>query len=158
MEKVHRYQTGIWVWLFPLTYLFHIAEEYWAGQGFPAWLSNVAGINLTPARFLGLNTFALIFMTVSIAVTKRTSAAGWFVTSIAAVVSINALAHLVGSVVTRSYSPGLISGFLLWFPLGIFTLHWAWKVAPRRTFVIGVLVGMFLHIIVMLLALMGGGT
>jgi hypothetical protein len=158
MEKTHRYQTGIWVWFFPLTYLIHIAEEYWAGQGFPAWLSNVAGINLTHARFLELNTIALIFMTVSIAVAKRTSAAGWLVTSIAAVVSINALAHLVGSVVTRSYSPGLVSGVLLWFPLGIFALNWAWKVAPRRTFAIGVLIGIFLHAIVSILALTGGGT
>ena len=26
-----------WPLLFPLTYLIHIAEEYWAGPGFPEW-------------------------------------------------------------------------------------------------------------------------
>ena len=148
--------TGTWVWLFPLTYLIHIAEEYWLGGGFPVWVSRVAGVNLTPARFLELNAFAWIFMAVTIAIAANTAAAGWVVTSFATVLSINAVLHLVGSIVTRSYSPGLISGVLIWFPLGAYALHRSWKVAPRATFWIGILVGILLQGIISLLAFSGG--
>lgn len=151
-----RTPVGAWAWGFPLTYLVHIAEEYWLGEGFPAWISRVAGANLTLSRFLDLNVFAWILMTVCIGLALSVPALGWLVTGFGAVVSINALAHLVGSVVTRSYSPGLISGVLLWLPLGVFTLNRSWKITRRRTFWIGVLVGVILHGIITLLAFRGG--
>jgi hypothetical protein len=53
---------GEWVWLFPATYLAHIAEEYWGGEGFPRWISRVAGATLTTPEFLTLNAVAWVLM------------------------------------------------------------------------------------------------
>lgn len=143
---------GNWAWLFPLTYLVHIAEEYWGGIGFPAWVSRVAGAELTPERFLQLNIFAWILMFACILLALSVKPLGWLVISFGTTSLINALAHLAGSIITISYSPGLISGLLLWLPLGIYTLHRSRKLASRRAFLAGVSVGVLLHGLVFLLA------
>ena len=31
-------------WLFPLSYLLHIAEEYWGGEGYLAYLLRIRGV------------------------------------------------------------------------------------------------------------------
>jgi hypothetical protein len=147
---------GSWAWLFPLTYLAHIAEEYWGGEGFPAWFSRLSGVDLTPARFLSLNRFALALMVVGVILALTVPPLRWLLISFGAVVLINALAHAVGSVWTRSYSPGLISGLLLWLPLGALTLRRAWILRSRRAFWSGVVVGVLLHGVITVLALSGG--
>src|SRR2546427_10754663 len=43
---------AFWSWLFPVTYIFHIAEEYWGGEGYPAYLLRLRGVYLSPTRFL----------------------------------------------------------------------------------------------------------
>jgi hypothetical protein len=49
------------IWLFPLTYLVHIAEEHWGG--FAPWISRVAGAHLTDRELLVLNGIGLVLMT-----------------------------------------------------------------------------------------------
>ena len=45
-------RTILWSWLFPLSYLIHIAEEYWGGEGYPAYLLRLRGVHMSTARFL----------------------------------------------------------------------------------------------------------
>jgi hypothetical protein len=40
---------GSWVWLFPFSYLIHIAEEYWGG--FPAWIARFWGVESSLSNF-----------------------------------------------------------------------------------------------------------
>jgi len=44
--------TTLWSWLFPVTYLLHLAEEYWGGEGYSAYLLKLRGVQLSPTRFL----------------------------------------------------------------------------------------------------------
>jgi hypothetical protein len=102
--------------LFPCTYLVHIAEEYWMGERFFNWLSRVTGSPMTEDSFLLLNS---IFMLVMI---TATCIALWrqdhrIVLILASIVLINTTLHVFGSIITYSYSPGLISALLLWLPL-----------------------------------------
>src|SRR5687768_12494040 len=41
-----------WSWLFPLTYVIHIAEEFYGGEGYPAYLKRLRGVEMSPAKFL----------------------------------------------------------------------------------------------------------
>jgi hypothetical protein len=143
---------GEWVWLFPATYLAHIAEEYWGGEGFPRWISRVAGATLTTPEFLTLNAVAWVLMAGAMVGVVR-GLWRWPLVAFGLVVLLNALLHAGGSVVTRSYSPGLVTGLLFWLPLGAFTLWRAWADVPRRTFWTGVAVGLAMHAVVSLLAL-----
>ena len=62
-----------WTWLFPLTYMFHIGEEYWGGEGFPLWISRVAGVHLTTENFLILNCVGAALMIAGIALVRRSN-------------------------------------------------------------------------------------
>ena len=141
---------GSWAWLFPLTYLVHIAEEYWGG--FPKWVARFWGVESSNENFLIWNGAAWLVMTSCVALVRMTKSYRWLIVSFGTVVLINGSAHTITSVVTRSYSPGLVSGLLIWVPLGTITLLRASKQVNRRTYVSGILVGVLMHGVVTLLA------
>ena len=142
-------------WLFPVTYGAHILEEWRGGEGFPAWFSRVMGVELTVERFLALNAYALAGMTLGVVLAIFFRQMRWLLVGFGAVVLINGLAHLAASAVTRSYSPGAISGALLWLPLGAWTAASARRSLSRRDFGVGVAVGLLMHACVTLLAVFG---
>lgn len=144
------------MWLFPVTYPIHIAEEYWAGEGFPAWVSRVAGVGLTPTQFLILNGVAWVLMVAGSVLVVKTASMHWLLISFSTVVLLNGLLHFSASVVTDSYSPGLVSGMLLWVPLGAFFLFRSWAGTQRRTFLSAALIGIAIHGVVSLLAFYPG--
>lgn len=72
----------------------------------------------------------------------------------AAAVLFNGSAHTVASLVTASYSPGLVSGWLLWAPLGAYTLRRAYGEMSRCVFWGAVVWGLALHALVTFTALL----
>jgi hypothetical protein len=142
--------TGMWAWLFPASYLVHIAEEYWGG--FPAWIARFWGVESSLGNFLSWNGGALIMMAVGVALTLKTKSYRWLLVAFATVILINGLVHAGASVATGSYSPGLISGLLLFVPLGAITLLRARRQVNARTLRAGVVVGVIMHGAVVLLA------
>jgi Protein of unknown function with HXXEE motif len=141
---------GSWAWLFPLTYLIHIAEEYWGN--FPAWIARFWGVESSLSNFLSWNGGAWVMMTVGVILVLKTASYRWLLVSFGAVVLINGVVHALASILTLSYSPGLISGLLLYVPLGTFTLRHARSRVNRRTFNAGIVVGVLMHVAVVLLA------
>ena len=147
---------GGWVWLIPATYLVHIAEEQWGGEGFPVWITRMGGAHYAPAHFLQLNGLAWLLLLIGVVLALKVGRLRWLIISFGTVILLNGLAHLIGSIVTNSYSPGLFSGLLLWVPLGAYTLVRAWKRARHRTFWVSVIVGFVIHSVVTLIAFSGG--
>jgi len=144
-----------WPLLFPATYLIHIAEEYWAGEGFYNWISRVAGGNLTAERFLALNAVAWVVMLTLCLLAAIYPEMRVIVIAFATVTLLNGLAHISGTAITLSYSPGLISGLFVWIPLGAATLYHNHTCTRRAHFNLGVIVGLALHAIVAIVALLG---
>jgi hypothetical protein len=134
-----------WIWLFPMTYLIHAMEEYGCGEGFYRWVARIIGRGMTPEQFIAINSFGWLLMTASIFVFRKTPSVRWLTLCFATVVIINAVAHLAGGIWTGTYSPGVISGVLLWVPLGAATFYRAWKRVSVRSFVSGVLAGAAVH-------------
>ena len=141
---------GSWAWLFPLSYLLHIAEEYWGD--FPAWIARFWGVESSVANFLSWNGGAWVMMCVGVALVLVTKSYRWLLVSFGTVVLINGVVHALASVVTWSYSPGLVTGLLLYVPLGLFTLRRARGSVNARTLRAGVVVGVVMHAAVVLLA------
>jgi hypothetical protein len=137
-----------WAWLFPVTYVLHITEEYFGG--FPRWLAAVSGARLSDRDFLAINATALIVMTV--AVTVR-DVVRWPLVALATIVTVNAILHLGGSIVTASYSPGVITATTLWLPLGLFALRTLRAQVATTTFVAGMTAGVAAHGLISWLAL-----
>lgn len=91
-------------------------------------------------------------MAVGVAIVLRTKSYRWLLVSFGTVFLVNGLVHAGASLVTKSYSPGLISGLLLFVPLGAMTLMRGHHLVNRRTFHAGIIVGVLMHGVVVLLA------
>jgi hypothetical protein len=137
-------------WLLVGAYAAHIVEE-WFG-GFPEWLAVVAGAPLPRDAFLAINAVALLVVAVGTGAATRRKSRGWIAIAVAAVLFVNALLHMLGSVVTGTYSPGLFTSVILYVPLCGLSLLRAWGQAPHGWFARGVLAGLLAHAAVSLLA------
>jgi ketopantoate reductase len=143
---------GPWLWLFPASYAIHIAEEALAGERFYRWIGRVAGREIGPGVFLGGN---LVYETAMIMAVRRALAredAAWIVPMLWTITAINGLGHVAGSVATRSYSPGLVSGAGVWAPLGAISVARGRRVLPRALWRRGVAAGALTYAGVALLA------
>jgi hypothetical protein len=72
--------------------------------------------------------------------------------AIATVLLINGVAHLLGSIVTGTYSPGLFTGVILYLPLASLVLLRAWSQAEPAVRTIGVVAGIAVHALVLVVA------
>ena len=140
------YRDAALLWLFVPAYLAHLAEEVFAG--FPEWIRLIVGRPLPMTAFIAINAVALVLLVIGIRIAIRRESAGWMAVAIAAVVALNALLHLFGSLVTGTYSPGLITGIVVYVPLGLLTLLRAWHQQASPEFARGVLAGVAIHAVV----------
>ena len=67
-------------------------------------------------------------MVVSVVAIRARTSLAWLVATLAAILGINAALHLLGSLVTRTYSPGSITAAFLYLPLVIYAFR---QVLPR---------------------------
>lgn len=134
-----------WVWLFPVTYGVHIVEEYFAGGGFSAWASGLTRLQFTTTRFLVINAVALTLMTLASGLVFAQPAFRCLVATLGTIVALNGVLHVVASLVTQSYSPGTVSGLVLWIPLGGLALCNARRWLATKTFVAAVAMGVIAH-------------
>src|SRR5687768_10990330 len=141
---------GLWVWLFPLAYGLHIAEEYWLH--FPDWVAHLSRSFVSDTQFLALNgVFWLLMVASVVAVRARTSLA-WLIVTLAAILGVNAALHLLGSLVTRTYSPGSITAAFLYLPLVLYAFRQVLPRIARRVALWAVGLGAAIHAGVMFLA------
>jgi hypothetical protein len=141
---------GPWVWLFPLAYGFHIAEEYWLH--FPNWVSHFSAAFISNSQFLFLNGVFWLLMVISVVAIRARTSLGWLVATLATILGVNAAMHLLGSLVTRTYSPGSITAAFLYLPLAVYAFR---QVLPRITRAVALRaagLGVAIHAAVMLLA------
>jgi hypothetical protein len=136
--------------LLPVTFAAHVAEEYWGG--FPAWASAHTGLALTEPAFLSLNFLFFGVMAAGVVAALLVGPAQWLLIPLGTAVLINGIAHLAASIITWSYSPGVVTGVLLWVPLGLSIIRAARAVWPKPTVLAGVLTGVVLHVLVPLSA------
>ena len=60
---------GAWLWLFPLAYGLHIAEEHWLR--FPAWLAGLGRPFVSSSQFLFLNAVFWLLMVAAVLLIRR---------------------------------------------------------------------------------------
>jgi hypothetical protein len=144
------YRDPALLWLLPLAYALHILEE-WFG-GFPEWIALIAGSPLPRGSFIATNTIAMAAMVAAILAATTREASGWMGIAAASVLFVNAFAHLFGSIATRAYSPGLITGIVVYLPIAGLVLLRAWSQAGRGAFTLGMVVGVLLNVAVFIVA------
>ena len=110
-----------WVWLFPLAYALHIAEEY--AFHFPAYIANLSGRHISNPQFLVINGVFWLLMVATVVLVLARPSQAWLIVSLATVLGINAALHIFGSIVTFTYSPGTITAGFLYVPFVVLALR-----------------------------------
>ena len=144
---------AIWLALFPLTYLAHIAEEYWAGGGYSDYLRRTYSVELSRQRFLALQALGLFLMILGIILGNALQFPLTMIAMLSAIVIGNALVHVVRSINDRIYVPGLITAITLWLPLGFISLKSVWPNTSPVRLVLAFLVGFAANLIVEVISL-----
>jgi hypothetical protein len=146
--------------LFPATFLAHIAEEYWGG--FAARTQELTGLVFPEPAFLAANALFWVLMCGAVILVFRRPSRELLVVALGIIVTINAALHAGGALLSKSYSPGLGTGVVLWLPLGVAALVYGHRLLPTRSFRTGVVIGIVVHAAVPIVGLafalaFGGG-
>lgn len=142
-------------WLFPLTYLIHIAEEYWCGEGYPAYILRVRGVYLSTTRFLVAQALGTVLMAGGIMLARRFNFPHMMIIIMASSVLVNGLTHTLTSLSNLTYGPGVLSSALIWIPLSIFCLVHFKKDLNRKRYLLGVAIGLGVNMLVFVITMRG---
>ncbi len=145
-----------WSWLFPITYVIHIAEEYWGGEGYSAYLLSARGVHFSPTRFLVIQAAAVVLMVIGILLARRFSFPTLMIVILGSTVLVNALTHILSGIGEGGYGPGLASSVLIWLPLGVATLVQFKNSMTINRYWTGVAIGMGINLIVAVITMRGG--
>src|SRR5258705_4472400 len=111
-------------WSLAIAAAIHISEEFAFPGGFKTWyLTYKPEIARSISnRFLVFINALLMVFSISVALamyfSKGNGMAAWL--TLAALLFSNAIFHVIGAVRTRRYSPGMISGIVLYLPLALY--------------------------------------
>ena len=137
------------IWFFPATYAVHLVEEYFVNDGFPVWAERALGIQLSNREFVAWNTFAFILICVGALLVSRYPRIRLIEIAMAIAVLGNAAAHIVGSLATWTYSPGLLTSVFVWIPLGWLRLQTVSRESSHRARLAGTWVGVLVTIAIL---------
>jgi Protein of unknown function with HXXEE motif len=139
---VHRITQPKAVWLFPPTYALHLIEEYLVAGGWPLWAESTLGVHFNNSEFIAWNVFALGLMCVGVWLVSRNAKFRFIEIALAVAVLGNGLAHVLVSLVTGTYSPGLVTGVVVWTPLSVVCLRDANEAVTRKARLAGLYLGL----------------
>jgi uncharacterized protein with HXXEE motif len=160
LRSLFKYFSGspqlYWSALFPLTYLLHIVEEYCGGEGFPSHMHRHYHIDLSETRFLVLQSLGLAAMSIGLTMASAFNFPKMMWTILAAIVVTNGAIHTCRSVANIRYEPGLITGVVLWMPLGIATFCLTIGSMSTTRLLLSVGIGLGISGLVELISMRGG--
>ena len=148
--------SALWMWLFPVTYLIHIAEEYWGGEGYSAYLYRLRGVHLSTGRFFFFHSLGVVLIVLGIVISLQLKFPRFMLGIMGAIVLSNGITHTVTALRHGGYGPGLVSCVLIWIPLGIGTLFVLYGEVPTTRLVVAAAIGGAINGVVALIALRGG--
>ena len=145
-----------WLWLFPATYVIHIAEEYWGGEGYVAYLYRLRGVRMSGTRFLVLQSFGFIWMAGLVVLSQWLNFREFMLAMLGTITFLNGITHSVTAFSHRGYGPGLVSCVLTWIPLGLLTLIFIFPQMPTIPFAIAVACGVLIIVFIAIFTMRGG--
>ncbi len=148
--------TAILLWVFPLTYLIHIAEEYWGGEGYPAYILRLRGVHLSTTRFLAAQSVGFVLVTIGVLLARKLHFPQMMLLVMGTIVLVNALTHTATALTSLTYGPGLISSILVWMPLGFFILIKYRRAVSRKKYLMAIATGVGVNLAIAFFTMRGG--
>jgi hypothetical protein len=140
------------VWFIPTAYLAHLFDEYFSGQSLPEWFSGVFKVNLSLSDFIIINSFGLA-ATILIAVLYSMNKVNNFgIAALGTLFFVNGIIHPAASVLTASYSPGTITGLIIYLPLSLLIFKNFFTLLEERQRTLSIATGITIQILVAAIA------
>lgn len=139
-------------WLYPLTLLAHLAEEYYGGVMLADSPQTMKGVGLTRARFLALTGLGVALVLTGIILARSFGFTQLLLVILGIFILINGTSHTITSWLKAEYNPGVATGLLLWVPLGAVTLACLKSNMSWQRYLTGIVTGIAIHVIVSWLA------
>jgi len=134
----------------------HFAEEFWCGEGYPAYLLRVRGVELSNTRFVTLQAIAFLLLVAGVVISRQLRFAEFMALILGGVVFANGMSHTITAIWDGGYGPGLVVSAFVWIPLGVLTFVIMYPRLSRKRFLIAAAIGVVINGIVALIALRGG--
>ena len=104
-------------WMIPATFFFHLLEEFFGG--FSIWFSELFNADLSKGNFIAINAVALTIILILAILYSYGKIKRIVLVVLGAMFFLNGVLHLLLSIFTMKYSPGTITGLILFVPLGV---------------------------------------
>jgi len=107
----------------PVIFLLHVLEE---APGFVEWFNSLVARGISQPLFLTVNLVAFLItvaLAAMVAAAPGPGTGGALSVWVGFLMLANGLFHLVGTLVHGRYSPGVVTGTLLYLPVGILTVR-----------------------------------
>jgi hypothetical protein len=105
------------VLLYPLATIAHVLEEW---PGFVAWAQRFASVTYSPREYVTTHIAAVFLSTLAALAVRTVPGMGsgllFFGVLFGPSITCNALFHIGGTVLTRTYCPGVVTSLLLYLP------------------------------------------
>jgi len=144
------------LWLFVPANMIHVAEAWFSG--FPLWFGQIVGRTLPGSAFLLINGVTLVLLIATIRAATRAEQNGWMAVAIAAFALLDITEHAASAALTQSYTPGLVSGVVLYLPLGALVTTRAFDQAPRAQVLRGIIASILVAVVVLIVTLLSTQT
>lgn len=146
----------LWLALFPLSLLIHFVEEYWGGEGYPAYLLRLRGVSISNARFVVLQSVGMVLLIAAGIISTLFRFPELMITILGALILANGLSHSITAWRHGGYGPGLLTSVLLWMPFGALTLVLMFGRLSTTRFLIGAVIGLAINGLIAIITLRGG--
>jgi hypothetical protein len=119
-SNLHVSEVG-YLWIFATVMVIHLTEEFCGGMR-SSDRDKLHGLDLSRGGFIRTNLVAVLGLIVLIVIAVKMGFPQFLLVSLGTFILVNGMRHAVKSLREITYSPGLITGILVFLPLGVLTL------------------------------------
>ena len=140
-------------WFLPAAYLLHLLDEYFIGAGFAGWFSMLFKASLSESNFIVINVVGFTIV-LFIAILYTIGKANNFVlVTVGTLFFINGIIHPFVSFLTGTFSPGTITGVIIYLPFGLIVFIKIFPLLQEQQRLLSVILAIALQILVSVVAL-----
>jgi hypothetical protein len=109
-------------WILPISVVLHITEEFLFPGGFMSWWKKYepAKAKSITSRYLIIINVLLVAISFNPVLSGLTSRGIIWWLSVASILVVNSYFHIKAVILSKRYSPGVITSILIYMPLGIY--------------------------------------
>lgn len=137
----------------PIGYLLHLLDEYFVGEGFASWFSEMMKVDLSSTDFIIINSLGLAVIILIVILYSLDKLNSFLIAALGVLFFVNGIVHITTSLLTFSYSPGTFTSFVIYLPLGFIVIKNFFPLLPGQRRILSIVTGIALQIFVAIVAL-----